>query len=203
MKKFISGLACGIVIASTVALAASYVAEDASFKVFVNGKEFTSSKAVVIDGSTYLPLRAMGDVLGVPVNWNNELHQVEVGNMLVDADNTDVENFIVGKVWNDGLWWISECLCDGAKDYYDMYISTFADSYDEKIDVQKIVDRFLETKLTMDLYNDKFASNEKWVKLYNEYNRLYELVANNSYNEENFKLSYFTKVRDEFCDSLQ
>ncbi len=79
MKKFILGLVSGIVLASTIVLAASYVAEDASFKVFVNGKEFTSSKAVVIDGSTYLPLRAMGDVLGVPVNWNNELHQVEVG----------------------------------------------------------------------------------------------------------------------------
>ena len=91
MKKFISGLACGIVIASTVALAASYVAEDASFKVFVNGKEFTSSKAVVIDGSTYLPLRAMGDVLGVPVNWNNELHQVEVGNSISES-NTNKTN---------------------------------------------------------------------------------------------------------------
>lgn len=80
MKKFILGTITGVALASTVALAATYIAEDASFKVFVNGEEFTSSKAVVIDGSTYLPLRAMGDVLGVPVNWNNELRQVEVGN---------------------------------------------------------------------------------------------------------------------------
>lgn len=79
MKKFITGTCAGIALASTIALAASYMAEDASFKVFVNGEEFTSSKAVVIDGRTYLPLRAIGDALGVPVNWNDESKQVEVG----------------------------------------------------------------------------------------------------------------------------
>jgi len=34
----------------------------------------------VVEGRTYLPLRAMGDALGVPVNWNEELKQAEVGN---------------------------------------------------------------------------------------------------------------------------
>lgn len=79
MKKFILGTLTGAIFTSTIALAASYIAQDASFKVMVNGNEFTSSKAVVIDGSTYLPLRAIGDVLGVPVNWNDQLRQVEVG----------------------------------------------------------------------------------------------------------------------------
>ena len=85
MKKFITGTCAGIALASTIALAASYMAEDASFKVFVNGEEFTSSKAVVIDGRTYLPLRAIGDALGVPVNWNDESKQVEVGNSISAA----------------------------------------------------------------------------------------------------------------------
>lgn len=93
MKKIILGLVCGAVIASTIALAASYVAEDASFKVFVNGKEFTSSKAIVIDGSTYLPLRAIGEVLNVPVNWNEGLHQVEVGNQLSVSDTNQAKSF--------------------------------------------------------------------------------------------------------------
>lgn len=80
MKRFISGVIVGGVLACTIALAASYVAEPASFKVLVNGKEFTSDPpAMVINGSTYLPLRAMGNALNVPVNWNAELNQAEVG----------------------------------------------------------------------------------------------------------------------------
>lgn len=87
MKKIIQGVIIGAILSSTIAFAASYTAYDATFKVLVNGKEFTSSKAVVIDGSTYLPLRAVGEVLNVPVNWNSELHQVEVGNSTQLPDN--------------------------------------------------------------------------------------------------------------------
>jgi cellulosome anchoring protein cohesin region len=80
MKKFISGIIVGVLISSTVAFAASYVANPAGFKVLVNGKEFTSDPpAMVINDRTYLPLRAIGDALGVPVNWNEELGQAEVG----------------------------------------------------------------------------------------------------------------------------
>ena len=80
MKKFFSGLVAGVMLASTIALAATYVAETATFKVLVNGEEFVSDPpALVVEGRTYLPLRAMGDALGVPVEWNEELGQAEVG----------------------------------------------------------------------------------------------------------------------------
>ena len=81
MKKFISGFVLGAFIFTAVgAFAASYVADVAGFKVLVNGKEFVSDPpALVVEGRTYLPLRAMGDALGVPVNWNAELGQAEVG----------------------------------------------------------------------------------------------------------------------------
>lgn len=81
MKKFIAGVIVGIMLVGT-AFAASYVANPVSFKVLVNGEEFTSDPPPVeINGRTYLPLRAMGDALGVPVNWNEELRQAEVGIM--------------------------------------------------------------------------------------------------------------------------
>jgi hypothetical protein len=32
----------------------------------------------VIDGRTYLPLKAIGDVLGVEIKWNEELFRVEI-----------------------------------------------------------------------------------------------------------------------------
>lgn len=79
MKKVFCGILIGIILTSTFATAVTYVAEDVNFKIFVNGKEFTSAPAVAINGSTYLPLRAIGDSLGVPVKWNTELHQVEIG----------------------------------------------------------------------------------------------------------------------------
>lgn len=81
MKKFIAGIVTGLVLASTIAFAVSYVAEPATFKVMVNGKEFNSDPpALVVEGRTYLPLRAIGDALGVPVEWNADLNQAEVGN---------------------------------------------------------------------------------------------------------------------------
>ena len=81
MKKFIAGVLVGTLISGSIAYAATYVANVASFKILVNGKEFTSDPpALVVEGRTYLPLRAMGDALGVPVVWNEDLRQAEVGN---------------------------------------------------------------------------------------------------------------------------
>lgn len=80
MKKFVSGVVAGAILTGSVGYAAQYIAETATFKVMVNGKEFVSDKpTVAIDGSTYLPLKAIGEVLGVPVAWNADLNQVEVG----------------------------------------------------------------------------------------------------------------------------
>lgn len=59
----------------------SFTAEDATFKIYVNNNEFVSDKPIlVIDGSTYLPLKALGDILGVDVSWNDICKRVEVGN---------------------------------------------------------------------------------------------------------------------------
>ncbi|MCL1855699.1 MAG: copper amine oxidase N-terminal domain-containing protein [Clostridia bacterium] len=81
MKRFLCGFLAGALLFSAVgAMAAAYDATAAGFKVFVNGKEFHSDPpAVVIEGRTFLPMRAMGDALGVKVEWNEELRQVEVG----------------------------------------------------------------------------------------------------------------------------
>ena len=80
MKKFIIGFLIGALVFGSVGYAVTYVAQPATLKVMVNGKEFVSDPpALVVEGRTYLPLRAMGDALGVPVEWNAELRQAEVG----------------------------------------------------------------------------------------------------------------------------
>ena len=56
-----------------------YEAVAAGFKVYVDGKVFESENVpLVVDGRTYLPLRAMGDCLNVSVEWNDKIGQVEV-----------------------------------------------------------------------------------------------------------------------------
>ena len=93
MKRFISGFLLGAMLFSVIgAVAVSYVANPVDFKVLVNGREFISDPpALEVDGRTYLPLRAMGEALGVPVNWNEELRQAEVGDPSI-GETDDVLN---------------------------------------------------------------------------------------------------------------
>lgn len=84
MKKYLAGFLIGAIV--TVGMTAfadeinSWVAEKATFDVYVGGEKFESSKSVaVIDGSTYLPLKDTGTALGVSVEWNAEDRRVEVG----------------------------------------------------------------------------------------------------------------------------
>ena len=98
MKRFVSGLVVGATISSLIGVCAAkaYIANPLSYKVVVNGKDFTSDPPPVeIEGRTYLPLRAVGEALGVPVKWNEELRQAEVGTFsstpTITVDN-DVQN---------------------------------------------------------------------------------------------------------------
>jgi hypothetical protein len=97
MKKFISGLLIGLIVAfSASVFAATYTAYTATFPVLVNGNIFTSDKPiVVINGSTYMPLKAIGEVLGVNVLWNADLKRVEVGQAYKQADGSiEFQDFI-------------------------------------------------------------------------------------------------------------
>jgi len=91
MKKVVLGFILGVITTiSVTAIAANievFQAQKATFDVFVNGKKFESKNpTIVVEGRTYLPLKAIGDVLGVDVQWNNDLRRVEI-----NKDNTDVK----------------------------------------------------------------------------------------------------------------
>jgi hypothetical protein len=85
LKKFVLGLALGCVLtAATSAFAdpiKEYILTKIDYPIFVNGTEFKSEDlpALNYEGNTYLPLRAIGDVLGEPVKWNDQLKRVEIG----------------------------------------------------------------------------------------------------------------------------
>lgn len=83
MKKLISGLIIGGLLATSVCTyaeeATSWRADLATFNVMVRGEKFVSENPpIVVEGRTYLPLRAMGEALNVPVEWNADLKQAEV-----------------------------------------------------------------------------------------------------------------------------
>ena len=94
MKKAIAGFVAGALIVGCIGVfAGSYVANSIDFKVMVNGKEFTSDPPPLeVGGRTYLPLRAIGDALGVPVGWNEELRQAEVGTAPLEETNYSRNN---------------------------------------------------------------------------------------------------------------
>lgn len=78
--SMLSGVLIGTLFTNIAGATRDYLAKNASFPVIVNGKTLTTDKPIVtIDGSTYLPLRAMGSALGVSVVWNESLKRVEVG----------------------------------------------------------------------------------------------------------------------------
>ena len=94
MKKVLLGFILGIIVAFGVCGYANNVmkATPATFPILVNGEEFKSNDkpAVTIDGSTYLPLRSMGNALNVPVEWNTKLKRVEVGIPKTEAKSEPV-----------------------------------------------------------------------------------------------------------------
>ncbi len=84
MKKYFAGfLTCLILMSGFYALAESqqWTALRATFDIFINDQKFETDKPIVaIEGSTYLPLKAIGEVLNVSVDWNEEQRRVEIKN---------------------------------------------------------------------------------------------------------------------------
>ena len=60
---------------------------DAEHKIVVNGVEYTDTEYPILNynGTTYVPLRAVGKLLGNEPRWNEEKRQVELGET-IDID---------------------------------------------------------------------------------------------------------------------
>ena len=80
IKSLIAGIILGVILFSgATVFAANYQAQTATFPIYINGEEWqTDSPVVVIDGRTYLPLKALGETLSVDVSWNEKLFRVDI-----------------------------------------------------------------------------------------------------------------------------
>lgn len=90
-KKLISSILAGVMILSSLCVGVyaydKYVAK-ADFKINFNNNPVNLTKEMVtIDGSTYLPLRALcEEVLGLTVDWNGDTQTIDLWNITKPND---------------------------------------------------------------------------------------------------------------------
>jgi hypothetical protein len=110
MKKIFLGMVVGVLLGLSITVfAATYTAKIATFGIFVNGERFENAEAVVINSRTYLPVRALSEALGIPINWNEELRRVEIGT--VNETKEIVENTV--KRFKNGTYLVNEDIESG------------------------------------------------------------------------------------------
>ena len=112
-KGFIMGLIMGLVISCVcVGAVTGVVTKELHYndiKVTLNGKEITPKDAngkvvepFIIDGTTYLPVRAVADALGLDVNWDGETNTVKLGKD--SADSSDIPSGVGSVIYDkDGV----------------------------------------------------------------------------------------------------
>lgn len=133
-KQLICGILIGSLASTVIAFAGelrTFIAEEAGFPVLVDGSPISLDMPVVtIEDRTYLPLRAMGDVLGVDVQWNEQKGQAEVTKNEVPKPTPSV-NQLDEVVTSDGVV------------HYDRikYETIDGEEYIKPVDADKIVSR--------------------------------------------------------------
>ena len=91
LKSLTIGITLGVTVSIFIPVFATvqqYILTKVNYPILVNGQEYVNEELPVLnwEGNTFIPLRAVGDILEVKVNWNEELKRVEIGDV-VDVDN--------------------------------------------------------------------------------------------------------------------
>ena len=87
MNKTLKGLIMGIIIGAVLMLPISlfaspltqYILVDAKYPIIVDNNQYEGDLPILnYEGSTYVPLRTLSDLLNVNIYWNEILRQVEI-----------------------------------------------------------------------------------------------------------------------------
>jgi hypothetical protein len=84
IKGFVVGLLVGgtlmVSVSSFAAELKQYILGDPQYPVYVNGLPYESPDLPIMnyEGNTYIPMRAVGDILGASIAWNAELNRAEI-----------------------------------------------------------------------------------------------------------------------------
>ncbi|RED51755.1 Gmad2 immunoglobulin-like domain-containing protein [Cohnella lupini] len=85
-RQFVIGLLVGgalmFAMPSMAAVVKQYALTEVGYPIEVNGTSYVNSQLPILNyqSNTYIPLRAVGNLLGANVNWNSVLKRVEIRN---------------------------------------------------------------------------------------------------------------------------
>lgn len=67
-----------------------FILKKGEYPIMTGDKEYKSEALPILnyEGTTYVPLKAMGDLLHIPVKWNAEKKQVELPDMSSTGTST-------------------------------------------------------------------------------------------------------------------
>ncbi len=99
-KTFIIGLLVGLCLIFTTSLFASsqkeFILTEARYPIFVNGNLYQGDLPILnLAGHTYIPLRAVSNLLGSTTTWNETLRQVEITFGSPSIENSAFRNIVV------------------------------------------------------------------------------------------------------------
>lgn len=95
MKKFIVGVIFGVIISSSISAFANsdLIAKIANFNILVNGEKVAiKSSVVTIDGSTYLPMRELANILDYDVSYEAVSKTIKLSNTKGEKEESNQNN---------------------------------------------------------------------------------------------------------------
>lgn len=95
MRKYLIGFLLGAMLCSALPSLASveqFILSRADYKVFVNNAEYenTDYPTMTYEGTTYVPLKKLADLLGVDVKWNEKMQRAEISNTVATVKPTPI-----------------------------------------------------------------------------------------------------------------
>lgn len=170
-KGFISGLICAVFVVSLVGTAVASVAKrqlEASYsdiKITIDGEEYTPKNAsgntvepFIIDGTTYLPVRAIADAAGYDVNWDGVDKTV-----ILNSGTTEGKDRNLIAAYASAYEYVSNIIeaADCINEYYLIY---FADSANDASNASVETFNSAYSKHYQAL-NDSYDKLNKYIKL--------------------------------------
>ncbi|MBE7055339.1 MAG: hypothetical protein E7392_04415 [Ruminococcaceae bacterium] len=147
VKGFIAGLSAALVLCTTTVFAdnisKTVTAIYNDIKIMIDGEEIipkdvngNTVEPFIIDGTTYLPVRAVASALGKDVNWDGETNTVFIGEMPVKKTSFSVNGDIMKSFSDTTLFTINSApVSGGIMNFYitnntpDEYMRYACDNY--------------------------------------------------------------------------
>ncbi len=174
IKGFLAGASVAVILCSTTVFADSIskavTAVYNNIKIVIDGEEITPKDAngnvvepFIVDGTTYLPVRAVASALGKDVNWDGNTNTVYIGEMPVNKNQFSVDISTLESFAGTNLLSIgSSYITGGIFNFYisqnatDEYMKMYADNYSVNRNLQTITIQSEPAAkfLTEQIYND-------------------------------------------------